>query len=64
MYLTAAHTTTATMTTKKTVARMTMMIMTMGVSFSMVEGVGLGLVVEEVDSPTKTIAVIPSTRLR
>ena len=27
------------------------------------EVVGLGLVVEEVDSPTKTIAVIPSTRL-
>ena len=50
------------MTTRTTVARTTMII-TVGVSTSMVGVVGLGLVVEEVDSSTKIIAVIPSTRL-
>ena len=52
------------MTTKTTaMIRTTMMIVAVSDLSSMVGVVGLGLVVEEVDSPAKTIAVIPSTRL-
>ena len=58
----ATHTTTTTVI-RNTITRTMMMIMTASVSSSIIGVVGLGVGIEEVDSLTKTIAVIPSTWL-